>query len=132
MESLPDYYGVLGVPRYTSYIGIRRAYLRLAREHHPDLNPDEPGAVSEMSVINAAYATLSNPSRRADYDTRRNTVYLRLAPESVVYQTDYSHHPTYHSRSAYRHQHSAGLSALSAAIAALQRLLRYVTAALPA
>ena len=132
VESLPDYYGILGVPRYTSHLGIRRAYLRLAREHHPDLNPDEPAAISQMSVINAAYATLSNPSRRADYDTRRNTAYLRVSPDSLtepmVYSSSHPHESSYH----HSHHKVAEPGVLSAAVAVLQRLLRYVTATFPA
>ena len=129
MESLPDYYGVLGVPRYTSHFGIRRAYLRLAREYHPDLNPGEPEAISQMGVINVAYATLSSPSRRADYDTRRNTAYLRLAPGSLAESTVYS--SSHHHELSYRHG-VAERGVLSTAVAVLQRLLRYVTATFPA
>ena len=129
MESLPDYYGILGVPRYTSHLGIRRAYLRMAREHHPDLNPEEPEAISQMGVINAAYATLSNPSRRADYDTRRNTAYLRLAQDSLtepmISSSSHPHEP------AHRHR-GAEPGVLSTAAAVLQRLLRCVTATFPA
>ena len=71
------------MPQHSSPVGIRRAYLRKARLHHPDLNPREIEASSQMSVINEAYATLSDPDLRADYDAHRNTVILKVAPESL-------------------------------------------------
>jgi molecular chaperone DnaJ len=67
MASLPDLYAVLGVRRDASDDDIRRAYRRLAREHHPDLNAD-PEAEQRFKDVTAAYETLSDPGRRRQYD----------------------------------------------------------------
>jgi curved DNA-binding protein CbpA len=62
-----DLYGVLGVPRDASAREIRHAYRRLARRHHPDLNPDAGGSQRFASVA-GAYEILQDPVRRARYD----------------------------------------------------------------
>lgn len=62
-----DYYAVLGVSRDATAPEIRRAYRRLARRHHPDLNsdPENPG---RFVALAHAYEVLNDPARRADYD----------------------------------------------------------------
>jgi molecular chaperone DnaJ len=67
MATLPDLYGVLGVPQDASEDDIKRAYRRLARELHPDVNGD-PEAERRFKEIVAAYETLSDPARRRQYD----------------------------------------------------------------
>lgn len=62
-----DCYSILGVPRTASPGEIRSAYRRLARLYHPDLNSGEE-AEERMQQINDAYATLSDPDRRRQYD----------------------------------------------------------------
>jgi molecular chaperone DnaJ len=62
-----DYYEVLGVGRGASSEEIKRAFRRLAREHHPDVNKDDPEA-ERFKEINEAYQVLSDPERRAQYD----------------------------------------------------------------
>jgi curved DNA-binding protein len=62
-----DFYQVLGVPRNASAEEIQRAYRRLARRNHPDVNKD-PGAEERFKEITEAYDTLSNPEHRARYD----------------------------------------------------------------
>jgi len=64
----PDYYKTLGVDRKTSDKEIKQAYRRLARKHHPDLNPDDKQAESRFKEINAAYQVLSDPEKRKKYD----------------------------------------------------------------
>ncbi len=62
-----DYYAVLGVPRDASALDIRRAYRRVARRHHPDLNRD-PGGVERFAAAARAYEVLSDPAARGRYD----------------------------------------------------------------
>jgi curved DNA-binding protein CbpA len=62
-----DYYRVLGVSRHASTLEIRRAYRRLARQHHPDRNPEPDGAV-RFRTLAEAYAVLNHPAHRARYD----------------------------------------------------------------
>jgi curved DNA-binding protein CbpA len=64
-----DYYAVLGVPRDASPPDIRRAYRRVARRHHPDLNR-EPRAPERFAAAARAYEVLSDPAARACYDER--------------------------------------------------------------
>lgn len=62
-----DPYAVLGVPRDASPLQVARAHRRLAKRYHPDLRPGED-VTEPMRRINDAYALLSSPIRRADYD----------------------------------------------------------------
>jgi len=63
-----DYYKTLGVDRKASDKEIRQAYRRLARKHHPDLNPNDKAAEAKFKEINAAYQVLSDPEKRKKYD----------------------------------------------------------------
>ena len=65
-----DYYETLGVPEKASQKQLKDAYRRLAFQYHPDRNPD-PESSARMKVINEAYAVLSNPLKRGDYDAMR-------------------------------------------------------------
>ena len=62
-----DYYAILGVSQGASPDDLKRAYRRLAREYHPDVNPD-PGAQERFKEINAAYEVLSDPRKREVVD----------------------------------------------------------------
>src|SRR5690606_6307163 len=62
-----DYYGILGVPKDASDDDIKRAYRRLARKYHPDVNPD-PSAQERFKEINTAYEVLSDPKKREIVD----------------------------------------------------------------
>lgn len=70
---MKDYYAVLGVARDASQATIKRAYRKLARELHPDVNPD-PDAAERLKAITEAYATLSDPVKRKEYDEARASV----------------------------------------------------------
>jgi molecular chaperone DnaJ len=63
-----DFYRILGVSRNASEKEIKQAYRRLARKHHPDLNPGDKSAEAKFKDINAAYEVLSNPEKRKKYD----------------------------------------------------------------
>lgn len=63
-----DPYEVLGVSRSASQDEIKAAYRRLAIEHHPDKNPDDPDAEERFKEIGSAYSVLSDPEKRARFD----------------------------------------------------------------
>jgi DnaJ-class molecular chaperone len=63
-----DYYQILGVSRNASEKEIKQAYRRLARKHHPDVNPGDKSAEVKFKEINAAYEVLSNAEKRRKYD----------------------------------------------------------------
>ncbi len=65
---MADYYELLGVSRDASQDDIKKAFRRLARETHPDANPDDPQAEGRFREIAQAYEVLSDPQKRATYD----------------------------------------------------------------
>jgi curved DNA-binding protein len=63
-----DYYEVLGIPRTATDEQIRKEYRKLARKHHPDVNPGDKSAEEKFKEINEAYQVLSDPEKRKKYD----------------------------------------------------------------
>ena len=63
-----DYYKVLGVAKDASDADIKKAYRKLARKHHPDLNPNDKEAQKKFQELNEANEVLSNPENRKKYD----------------------------------------------------------------
>jgi len=63
-----DYYKILGVDKTASEKDIKNAYRKLARKHHPDLNPNDPEANKKFQQLNEANEVLSDPDKRKKYD----------------------------------------------------------------
>ena len=63
-----DYYVVLGVSRTATVVEVKRAYRKLARRFHPDINPGDHVAAVRFKEITEAYETLGDAERRRRYD----------------------------------------------------------------
>lgn len=63
-----DYYKILGVDKSATQDDIKKAYRKLARKHHPDLNPGDKEAEKKFKELNEANEVLSNPENRSKYD----------------------------------------------------------------
>ncbi|MBR5271916.1 MAG: molecular chaperone DnaJ [Clostridia bacterium] len=68
MADKRDYYEVLGVDKSASDDEIKKAYRKLAKKYHPDLNPDDKQAEANFKEVNEAYEVLSNSEKKAKYD----------------------------------------------------------------
>ncbi len=68
MQQVRNYYAILGVSREATNEEIKRSFRRLARQYHPDVNPSDEAAEEKFKDINEAYDTLSDETKRTDYD----------------------------------------------------------------
>ncbi|MFV2082384.1 MAG: molecular chaperone DnaJ [bacterium] len=68
MTDKRDYYDVLGISRGTSEDDIKKAYRKLARKYHPDVNPGDKDAEARFKEVSEAYAVLSDKKKKAQYD----------------------------------------------------------------
>ena len=67
-QSKRDYYEVLGVSKGTSDADLKKAYRKLAKQYHPDVNPGDKAAEAKFKEVNEAYEILSDPQKKARYD----------------------------------------------------------------
>ena len=69
---LNDYYRILEIEPDASMRQIKKAYRKQALKYHPDRNNEDRGAAEKMKSVNEAYAVLSSPAKRRDYDLMKN------------------------------------------------------------
>ncbi len=75
MDPRKNYYETLGVPGDASVDDVRKAFRRLAKKYHPDVNPGNKAAEAKFKEINEAHEVLSDPKKRAEYDAVRKGAY---------------------------------------------------------
>ena len=63
-----DYYKILGVDKNIPQKDVKRAYLKRAKQFHPDLHPDDPKAKAKFQALNEAYDVIGDPEKRKKYD----------------------------------------------------------------
>ena len=63
-----DYYKILGVDKNIPQKDVRKAYLKRAKQFHPDLHPDDPKAKAKFQALNEAYEVINDPEKRRKYD----------------------------------------------------------------
>src|SRR5258706_4383285 len=68
MPAKEDYYSILGVERKATQEDIKKSYRRLARKHHPDLNPGDKAAEERFKKLQEAHDVLGDPKKREMYD----------------------------------------------------------------
>ena len=66
-----NFYATLGVPQNATKEEIKKAYKKLARDNHPDLNPDNPEADRKFKEVSEAHAVLGDDRKRQEYDQIR-------------------------------------------------------------
>jgi len=103
--SFVDYYKILGLSKTASENDIKKAYRKLARKYHPDLNPNDNIAEKKFKEINEANEVLSNPENRKKYDQYgehwQNAEAYEKAKQQGQYQRSYSGGTGGHSEEAF-------------------------------
>jgi len=74
----PSFYAILGVALTSPVDIIKQAYRTKVFQHHPDRNPNDPSAPQTMIMLNQAYAILSDPIKRRDYDQRIGNIFANV------------------------------------------------------
>jgi len=88
-----DYYKILGIDKSATPKDIKNAYRKLARKHHPDLNPNDKDAKKNFQLVNEANEVLSDPEKRKKYDE---------------YGNDWQHAEEFEKQKQYRHPEDSG------------------------
>ncbi|MGK7894528.1 MAG: DnaJ domain-containing protein [Microcystaceae cyanobacterium] len=89
-----DYYKILEISPHATLLEIKRAYRKLARQYHPDLNPDDPTAREKFQAVSAAYEVLRDAKKRTEYDQQSQTYQThsyssQASPASPLTAQDY-------------------------------------------
>jgi curved DNA-binding protein len=86
MATERDYYSILGVPKSATPDAIKKQYRKLAMEHHPDRNKGDKQAEEKFKNINEAYAVLSDPKKRKQYDTFGSAGFHQRFSQEDIFQ----------------------------------------------
>ncbi|MBE9124968.1 MULTISPECIES: DnaJ C-terminal domain-containing protein [unclassified Coleofasciculus] len=98
MQNFRNYYEILGIPADATGEEIKKAFRRLARKYHPDVNPEDKTAEEKFKDINEANEVLSDPTRRSQYDQFsqfwKKKGFNRKAPKASTARTAFSRNGT--------------------------------------
>ena len=93
---MKDYYKILGVPENASQAEIKKAFRKLAFQHHPDTNPgNEQAAAERFKEINEAYGVLGDENRRRQYDLARKGGFAGAYSQQDIFNQTFSNRAMY-------------------------------------
>ena len=84
MAEKRDYYEVLGVSKGASDDEIKKAFRKMSKKYHPDLNPNNKEAEKKFKEVNEAYQVLSDPEKKSKYDHSDTQVLTRTSERAAV------------------------------------------------